>query len=92
MQIEIEDEWTDDHLPCVRVKIVEDRGVRVFELWCTSTKTIAALRFADESPRALKKVEDLINTVFNFENEEKDEEGGDYICTDHGALNMVNNS
>jgi len=83
LQIQIEAEWSDDHLPCARVKIVKGNEARTFELWWTGAELLAALRHADESPRAFKVVKDLIDNVFNLEKED------DYICTNYGMLQNV---
>jgi len=87
MQIEIENKWFDDRLLCARIKVIEDRGMRIFELWWTDTELLAALQYADESPRAFKMVKSLIEDVFNFE--DLDKEGETYFVGPYGSLSLV---
>lgn len=52
------DEWRDDHIDCVALRVhVEGRRVPIdTSLWWCGPVIIGALRYVDESPRAMTDV------------------------------------
>lgn len=63
---QIGDEWRDDHIDCVAVRVhVDGRQINTSLWWCGPV-IIGALRYADESPRAMADVlRELRNHVQN---------------------------
>ncbi len=57
--IEVGDEWYDDNLPCVNVRVGEVR----FSLWWTSISTIADLKWANDVKKARTNVQGLFDVV-----------------------------
>ena len=88
----IVDTWTDDHLPCVKF----EHNDTTFELWWTSDYVVSALEYAEESPKAAKKVADLmklINDPDKIENEDEDPDKPNQVTTynEYGMLQFTRN-
>ena len=53
---QISDPWLDDHIDCVVVRVyVDGRQIDTTLMWC-GPEIIRALKYADESPRAMADV------------------------------------
>ena len=64
---QVGDEWRDDHIDCVQIAVtVEGREPIVTSLWWCGPVIIGALKYADESPKAMNDVlTELNNHVQN---------------------------
>ena len=63
------DEWEDDHLPCVGVKI----NKIPISFWWLNGSGVGALHYADESPRARKLVLDMLKEQIQISLENEDD-------------------
>lgn len=68
LHISVVDEWTDDRLPCIDVKL-DGAHIIKFSIWNTSREIAAAFRFPD-SPRAAKIIREVIKAELEKEVED----------------------
>ena len=53
---QVGDEWRDDHVDCVAVRVhVDGRQINTSLWWC-GPEIIGAIKYSDESPRAMQDV------------------------------------
>ncbi len=83
----VEGEWTDDHLPCVNLRM----GEKHVSLWWTSYETVAALRYAGRCKQARQTVQPLLDmiqtiTVLSADDVQDDPDKREHQYTNHGFI------
>jgi len=78
--IVVEAEWTDDHRPCVNLRV----GEKHVSLWWTNSETVSALRYAQRCKQAREAVRSLLNTIVNLKEVKHEEGDSDAAYGDNG--------
>ena len=70
IRVEVVDEWTDDHLPCIGAEV---NGVPM-GFWWLSSHGVGALTYADDSKKAQTRVRKMLRSQVEMWDEEQAEE------------------